>query len=313
VQYLYFDKFENQRALNTDNQLRWEVPAGKLIPFVAGKYTNAKNRTGYEIDSRARQISQDVTVGTDLLLGAKTRMTLSGSRARFKYDDDETFGGVNLAQALDRWTNTESIRVQYRLTSQTSFVVRSEAMQDRFGMDRLRNTNSFAVLPGFEMKPTALVSGSVLVGFRDFAPLETTIPRYRGPVAAVDARYVLGPTRFALKVGRDVAYSYQAAQPYYTITDVGGEVTERITYTWDVVARASRQLLDYAVRQLSDAPVAGQVDRIVQYGGGIGYRVGDAVRVGVNGDFFRRRSTNAAQRDFEGFRVGASITYGLRQ
>ena len=311
AQYLYFDKYKNQRAVNTTDALKWEVPLGRFTPFTEGKYSNAKDRTGYEIDTRARQISQDVVIGTAVQLSGKTRVTLSGSRSRFRYDEGETFLGVDL-RALDRWTNAEALQLQYRLTSQTTFVVRSEALQDRFTQDRLRNSNSIAVLPGFEMKPTALVSGSVLVGFRNFAPLDPTIPPYRGPVAAVSARYVLGATRFGLKVGRDVAYSYQAEQPYYTMTDVGLDVTERITYAWDVVARASRQRLEYAVRQGLAAPTAPQLDRIAQYGGGIGYRVGRTVRFGIDGHYFQRRSTNATLRDFEGFRVGASITYGLQ-
>jgi len=312
LQYMYFEKYATQRAWNSDNRLRWELPFTRLIPFVEGSYANQKNRTSYEIDSRARQITQDVGIGTDLFVSSKTRIRMLGSRARFKYDDNETYLGVNLGQELDRWTNTERLQLFYKLTSQTTFAVKSEAAQDRFA-DRLRNTNSIAVVPGFEMKPTALVSGSVFVGFRNFTPLEPEIPSYRGPVASVDARYIAGATRLGLTVKRDLAFSYQATQPYYTLTDVGIDVLQRITYTWDVMARTSRQMLDYTVRQVPGSALPPQVDRIVQFGGGIGYRLGQTFRLGINADYFQRRSTNALLRDFEGFRAGASITYGLQQ
>jgi hypothetical protein len=46
-----------------------------------------------------------------------------------------------------------------------------------------------------------------------------------------------------------------------------------------------------------------QLDTIRQYGGGIGYRLGQTFRLGIDGTYFRRRSSNVALRDFEGFRV----------
>ena len=39
-QYLYFKEFDNQRAWNTSNEARWEVPLARLTPFVAGSYVN---------------------------------------------------------------------------------------------------------------------------------------------------------------------------------------------------------------------------------------------------------------------------------
>src|SRR5690349_9089340 len=54
AQYLYFGTYDNQRAWNTDDHLRWEWKSARISPFVAGTYSNTKERPGYEIDSRAR-------------------------------------------------------------------------------------------------------------------------------------------------------------------------------------------------------------------------------------------------------------------
>ena len=70
----------------------------------------------------------------------------------------------------------------------TAVVVLGWMLMQRFAFDRLRNSNSVKVMPGFEMKPSALVSGRVFVGFRRFAPLNPAVPEYSGPVASVAPR-----------------------------------------------------------------------------------------------------------------------------
>ena len=314
VQYLYFDKFKNERAWNTIDRLRWEVPLSRFTPFVQGSYVNAKTRSGFEIDSRVRQMEQNVELGTDVALTGQVHLVLSGARMRSAFDDpDSPLAGV-LAANLNRWANLERMQLRYRLTTLTTFLINAEAIQDRFDGEALRDTNSISVMPGFEMKPSALVSGRVLVGVRVFEPLRTIIPAYRGPVASVDATYVVRATRLTARVARDVNYSYQADQPYYALTDVGLVVTQRLTYSWDVVVRGAQQLLDYtATRTAVKASADPQLDTIRQYGGGIGYRLGQTFRLGIDGTYFRRRSSNVALRDFEGLRVGASVTYGLPQ
>jgi len=48
-QYLYFDKYANQRAWNTSNEAKWELPLARMTPFIGGAYQNTKNRSGFEI------------------------------------------------------------------------------------------------------------------------------------------------------------------------------------------------------------------------------------------------------------------------
>jgi len=49
------------------------------------------------------------------------------------------------------------------------------------------------------------------------------------------------------------------------------------------------------------------------YGAGIGYRVGEILRIGVDADYYQRTSEALTQHNYEGFRVGASFSYGLPQ
>src|SRR5258708_7331195 len=43
-QYLYFKEFHNQRAWNTANNLRIELPRSRMTPFAVGSYCTARQR-----------------------------------------------------------------------------------------------------------------------------------------------------------------------------------------------------------------------------------------------------------------------------
>src|SRR5439155_6606171 len=164
AEYLYFKEYDNQRAWNTTNQARWEIPLAHVTPFVAGSYANTKNRAGYEIDSRARQSMDTATLGAEIPLSGKTSLLVAGHRSQITFDNKETYLGADLAHALNETVNSEQLQLRYRLTPLTTFVVNGEGLQDRFTFDRFRNADSIKVRSGFEMKPSALISGRAMVG-----------------------------------------------------------------------------------------------------------------------------------------------------
>ena len=56
--------------------------------------------------------------------------------------------------------------------------------------------------------------------------------------------------------------------------------------------------------------VENRSDSVRLYGGGIGYRIGKDVRLGFNLDY-QQRESQVPTRQYEGFRCGTSVTYGL--
>ena len=311
AQYLYYNEYENQRSWNTNDLGRWELDLTHVTPFVSGNYVNTRERPGYEIDSRSRRADQGFVIGAEIRPSAKSMFVVTGSRATVAYARDETLTGVALSNALDRETNGAGLEFHYHLSPLTSFVVTSEALQDRFVYQPARDSQSFKAMSGFELKPRALISGRALFGYRQFNPQEASIPDYQGFIAAVDVKYVLQATQVQGKFVRDLTYSFELLQPYYMLTDRGFVVTQRITRTWDVVGRAAWQSLDY--RNVADVNLAsGRVDKVREFGGGIGYRVGRTVRIGLDADQYQRRAGAVLQNDYDGLRVGASVTYGLQ-
>ena len=312
-QYLYFKEHGDQRAWNTNNEARWEVPLARLTPFVAGSYVNTRERQGYEIASRSRRRDDSVTAGTSLRLTGKTAFVVSFRQFNVKYDDTASFLGSALADALNRRERTTSVQFRYSLTPLTTFVIDTDIGRDRFKFTRVRDTDSVRVMPGFELKPLALISGRVFVGYRQFKPLTETLPEYRGVVASVKATYIRSSTRFEAKVDRDLAYSYEPARPYYALLDVGLTVTQRITHAWELVGRASRQTLAYRLLGAVDPSGIPPGDTGYVYGGGLGYRLGETLRLGVDTNYYTRRSELEGRRDYEGVRVFGSISYGIQQ
>lgn len=312
AQYLYFKTYDNQRAWNTSNDGRWELPLSRITPFAVGSFSNTKDRPGFEIDSRARLKTSSYGLGTSLRLSGKTSIVLAGTRSIFKFDDNQPFLGADLAQTLNRRSDSESMHVRTQLTPLTAFVVRTEAVQDRFETETIRNTDSYSVMPGFELRPQALISGEAFVGVRRFTTLRTALPDFTGIVASVGTTYTAKATQIEVKVARDLNYSYEVLQPYYALTNLGVTVTERITRSWDVVGRGGWQSLAY--RNVTNvAGIPARVDRGSQVGAGLGYRLRPTVRLGFDAIYYRRQSPGLTFRDYDGFRFGGSVSYGLQQ
>ncbi|HEX7794361.1 MAG TPA: outer membrane beta-barrel protein [Vicinamibacterales bacterium] len=311
-QYLYFKEYDNQRSWNTTNEAKIEWPMTRLRPFAVAGYANAKQRPSFDIDTRVRAVANLATVGTDVIFSSRTTLVLSGTRTTTAFGQKEIFLGSDLANALNRHSDTEQLELKYRLTPLTTLVVASDAVQDRFENDRLRNTDSIAIRPRFEFKPFALIAGSVSVGYRHFNVLNDRVQDYQGPVANVDASYTLTTsTQIHGTVSRDIVFSYDENFPYFALTNSGVTITQRIAGSWDVVTRGAWQTLGYRTLTtgVADVPLD---ERGKMYGLGVGYRLGESFRIGFDANYYRRRS-QASARNFDGLRAGMSLTYGISQ
>ena len=105
-------------------------------------------------------------------------------------------------------------------------------------------------------------------------------------------------------------YSFEATEPYFLLTEFGMDVRQMLGYQWDVVGRAGTSRLAYQRMAVDGATAeSGRTDWVDFYGGGVGRRLGENVRIGFDVDRVARRST-LAFREYQGFRIGGSFTYG---
>jgi hypothetical protein len=148
----------------------------------------------------------------------------------------------------------------------------------------------------------------VFVGLRDFRPLQAVIPQFRGLIAGGDLRYtLLGVTRFEGHLTRDVSYSFDEFQPFYLESGGRVTVTQRLVGPLEAIGQAGRRHLRYQTR--IDAGVAGRVETVSAWGGGVGVRLDEGVRVTFTVDRERRVSPESTVRQYDRTRAFASLEY----
>jgi hypothetical protein len=308
LEYFYFQSYDSQRSFGTLQRVRLDVRAGRLTPFGELNYLNTRQRPGYEIDARARRSQLAGLGGTDLRLGGRSVVRASVERESYRFESDDSFIEADLSEELDRDSVTAALAWRHQLTPLTTFIVAGERQWDRFVYSTFRDADGVKVTPGFEFKPFALIDGSAFVGYRWFETLASDVPDYSGVAASADLGYSLHATRIVGRIQRDVTYSFDEIQPYYVLTDLSLTVTQRITQQWDVRGSVMKGTLDYE----AVAVTTENVDHVRQYGIGVGYRLGETARFGVDANHVTRDSDQPG-RSYDGWRIGGTIEYGVRQ
>jgi len=303
--FVYFRRYSGEGSLDGSIAGRYEMPVNRVTPWIEGRVVRGRQRLGYEIDARARHGESARGGGVMVRALSRTDIGAFAHTVDYRYGADARFVGADLKEALNRRATTIGVRVAQRLTPLTALVVESESIHDRFVFSTARDADSRRLLAGLDLAPGALISGRVRVGYREF-DARASAAAFRGLVGAVDAAWtVAGRVRFAVSGQRDLEYSYDVTSPYYVRNGGQLTITSRLSPGVEIQARAGRQGLEYHDALASVV----RVDRVDTYGGGIGYRVGDSLRIGVNVEREHRISVTHG-RGFDGFRAGAALTYG---
>ena len=133
------------------------------------------------------------------------------NRTRYEFGEGR-HGSIAVAHQLDRDSNLARFTTRFILTPLTTFLVRSELQHDRFRYSSVRDNNSFSLVPGFELKPLALISGSVLLGYKRFDAQDDTVPDYSGVVGEIDAVRVVRNSEYVRAESVRVPYAQDVWQ-----------------------------------------------------------------------------------------------------
>ena len=308
-EYVYFQKFASERGSNRGSEGRVDLLLGRFRPYVFGSIADSHERPNAEIDARAHRRQSGYGAGAGLLLFAHTSLTGSYRRSAATYADDEFFDGVRLADALNTDTETIVGGIEFELTPLTSVSFTAERAEDRFtrSPDRDAETRRYGGTVVFQ--PAALISGRVQLAYRDFTPRSPEIPEMSGLAAAVSLAYAFRDfTRLAVSFDHDIRYSFADLTPYYLSTAGRATLTQRLYGPRDVQIVGGADRLEYEPR--ADAGSAARGDTLRTVGGGIGYRLGDNSRLGLNLEH-TERSSPVEDRRYTRRRILASLTYGF--
>jgi hypothetical protein len=304
--FVFFRQYKDQQTLNSMASGLFEVRTGRVRPSILAGFSRARQRGG-DVDVRALSVSTNARAGLDVGVGGITSLTTWVVRDKTAFASGERFNGVALSDELDRTTTTFAAGARLDLTPLTSVVAAAEVELQRFTVARERDANSLKVAPAVRFAEGAIINGQASLGFRDFRPLTGPMPPFRGLIASGDLRYTLmNVTRFEVYATRDITYSYDKLFPYYL--ESGGQLTvsQRIVGPLDAIALAGRRTQHY---QATDMLAAERVETIRLWGGGVGVRVDDNMRLKMTIDREKRATTSADPRAYERTRVFASLEY----
>ena len=307
---VYYQKYDSERSANSRYKLTWLIPLTRVSFIPTVSFANTRERPGFEVDARARRNELDWGGTVEVRALSKTFVVVRAERQKSDFDPSAEFLGISLRDQLNRTDIEESIGLRHELTPLTSVTLDVTREQDRFDFAPLRDSDSTRVVVGVKFDPAALIKGGASVGYRNFDPRDSTLPRFAGATIAADLSYVLlGTTKFATKATRDVQYSFDINQPYYVQTGINLEVSQQIFGPFDAVGRVGAARLEYRDRSGTAVAASDRVDHIETYGSGFGYHVGRDMRIGFNIDQNRRLSP-VTGRQYQGLRYGIAVTYG---
>jgi hypothetical protein len=312
VPLTYFQKATSQRSVGFTEMGRADFQLIHLVPYVGGGYSSTYNRPNAEIDQRVQRVNTTVLFGSRIRLGARTSLVVGMQRDLQRYPTDSLLD-PGIGAELNR--DTTQVNGVYRmvLTPLTTFVIQSALTYDRFESATERDANSVSVMPGFELRRDARLSGKVFVGFRSMRPLSPLVPSYAGPIAATSLSFLArDTTRIDGVLNRDLDYSIQQSTPYFVSTTAQISVTQIVVGHLDSVGRVGRTLLNYRDLQsaIGGTQLAGRQDRTNLFGGGVGYRFSIDARVGFDLNYVKRLSALDGRR-YSGMQFGGTMTYGF--
>jgi hypothetical protein len=309
---VYYQQYASERSIDPGVRLRGDVFIGRTTPFVEIGYLRTRQRPNFEVDVRSLREERDLRAGVDVRLFSKVSVELNAGYRPVTFGQDARFNDVSLRETLNRTSTTAALVARYAATPLTTVMLTTEATRDRFELSPLRNADSLRIVPGVELNPRALISGSAHVGFRRFAPLNGALEPFTGLVASTSLSYTLrGTTKVTVTASRDITYSYERVQPYFVVASVGLAVRRQIVGPIDVSAAVQRETYRYRDLLLPGATAADldRVDRLFAWSGSVGYRIGRNMRAGMGTAYRARQSNSARLRDYEGFRVITTVDY----
>lgn len=307
---VWYQTYTTESAANQAYTLAWKAPLNRLVLNSNIGWVRTSTRPGFEIDTRAQR-NEPVFGGSVEVRGfSKTFIGVRGSWSRITFDEDEFYRGTSLPEQLDRSVRTAAVTLRHDLTPLTSVTFSAGRSEARFETEPARDYTSDDYSAAVTFDPAALLKGSARFGYTAYRTAAADLEDYNGFTTAVTLGYtLLGSTRFNFNLGRSIESSYDINQPYYVLTGAGVSVAQQIFGPIDVVARFGRQRLEYRTQTGADVVVPNRTDHIKTYGGGVGYRMTQDLRIGFNIDREQRESPIPIQ-EYEGLRYGTAITYG---
>ena len=268
--YVYFAQYRSERAIDGSTRTQLELRTPRLRPWIGMDRIKTHDRAGLEIDERAGRKLPAYDAGIEWRPGFRLGTRLAVKQRQVDYEEQETFRGVTLEEALDATYEEATLQLLYEISPLSSFWAIAEVSRSRFETATVRDSDDRAVFIGIEGKKDAGLEGFVDVGWRERTPLAEGAPHFSGFVARASASFVLWEqVLVSFGADRDIAWSYDDAYAFYTQQGASTIVTWRPHDRFDFTASGRRYQLVYDNALSSEAVL--RTDDTYSYGGGFGF------------------------------------------
>jgi hypothetical protein len=307
---VYFNTYATERSVNGFSEATYEYRFNRIRPFASFSALDAKERPGYEIDTRARRFDNTLRTGVDVRVAPKTNLQVGVSRHTVAFAEDAFFSNQSLREVLNRTLWAVDADWRQRLTPLTTLVVSGSREQERFAFAPIRDSNTLRVNGGLELGRFALIRGTALVGYRQLKPVKAgTLREFSGLTSNVNVSYTAPTqTRLSVTIARDIQYSFDIGDPYYVQTGWNIGLTQRIIGRWEGRVSGGQDHLAYSA--VSPTTLARRSDRIDRIGAGVGYELNGEVTAGFMVESYFRTSTLPGLR-YQTIRSFGSVNYGF--
>jgi len=310
LEYLYFDRFAQERGLNRRVSTHLEFPVSRFSPDVTIAWERVKDRAGNEIDTRAPRTGLSYAAGIQTRVGSRLAVTATVGKQKETYERGVSFRDVEIAQQLNRESTLGTVTGRLTLTPLTALAVDASVGRDDFPLKPAAANDNVRLDAGFEFAPDAIIRGRAAVGYHSMSPRQSVsnavAANFSGVTSVVDLSYtLLGITRFTGRFSHDSNYSIDTSQPYYVSTAGALEVLQTLFGPVALTVRASREKLDYPATDLDVA----HVDFADMFAGGPTIRMGPQAVIALLYDNAERRSPRGPEFGYQRHRIYTTVTY----
>ncbi len=306
LDYLYFEKFTQERYLNRKVNGRMQVDFGRFSPFVRGMFERSRDRQA-DIDIRIGRKVYNYGGGVALPLTAKGSIEASLTQGRNDFEKGRTFREIELAQSLNRKTENLNLGFRYALTPLTTLALDASRIREDYDSSPVLNTDDRRFSLSLFFAPDAILKGRFTIGYHRMRAQFPGNTPFRGLLADANLAYTFRESsRFNVRYFRDTSASFDS--PFNVQTSYGIDLVQDIAGPLKVTAGASRQITKHAenvfVRQIP------RNERYDSYSLGLAFYWSTSVRSTVVYDVQRRLSSIAIE-NFRRRRLLASLALVL--
>ena len=312
LEYLYFQQYAQERALNGQVETRLEMPDRRVRPLVRLEWAKLRDRSTSEVEVRVPRREHELAGALEAHVAPRTWVGGGVARRTIAYEPGFTFGDADLSRQLNRTEDTVMGAMRTALSPFTTMTAEVSTGWDMFALQPERDTRNVRANVGFQFSPDAVISGHASVGYHAMQAKWKDYPggagTFSGVTASVDLTFVLvDRTQIVVRAGRDTTYSASLRQPFYLSTVGELEITHALVGPLEVLGRGRHESLGYAATTFANA----RTDQVGFVGGGLAVRMSSNARVGFNVDQTVRWSTEGDVFGYTRRRFYTTATYGF--